>query len=81
MPYIPDKNRDFNLFSTRNPGSLTYELYLICMTSIPNKPTYADFNTVLGCLEATKLELYRRWIAPYEDKKLIENGDVCPLEL
>lgn len=33
------------------------------------------FNLV-GELECCKLEIYRRLIAPYEDKKIIENSDV-----
>lgn len=32
--------------------------------------------TVLGMLECCKMELYRRHVAPYEDEKIIENGDV-----
>jgi hypothetical protein len=30
----------------------------------------------MGVLESAKLELYRRKIAPYEDDKIAENGDV-----
>jgi hypothetical protein len=37
---------------------------------------YADMARVLGCLESVKLEFYRRFAAPYEDKKAAENGDV-----
>lgn len=38
--------------------------------------SYADFNEKIGVLECAKLELYRRRIAPYEDAKIQENGDV-----
>lgn len=38
--------------------------------------TYHRLNDVVGALECAKLELYRRKIIPYEDKKIIENGDV-----
>lgn len=38
--------------------------------------SYAGYNEALGVLEAVKLELYRRMVAPYEDKKREENGDV-----
>jgi hypothetical protein len=31
---------------------------------------------VIGALENCKMELYRRKIAPYEDIKIEENGDV-----
>lgn len=37
---------------------------------------YKDYNEVIGVLECVKQELYRRLIAPYEDKKKDENGDV-----
>lgn len=37
---------------------------------------YADCNEVIGMLECCKAEYYRREVAPYEDKKIIENGDV-----
>lgn len=38
--------------------------------------SYASINDVIGALECAKLELYRRLAAPYEDKKIEENGDV-----
>lgn len=37
---------------------------------------YSDMNNMIGILECAKLELYRRLAAPYEDKKIDENGDV-----
>lgn len=37
---------------------------------------YFELNRALGVLEAAKLEYYRRSVAPYEDKKITENGDV-----
>ena len=37
---------------------------------------YNAFNSAIGALEAAKLELYRRAVAPYEDQKILENGDV-----
>jgi hypothetical protein len=39
-------------------------------------PHYQDFNAALGVLESVKLELYRRYAAPYEDGKIEDNGDV-----
>lgn len=38
--------------------------------------SYSAINAAIGVLECAKLELYRRIAAPYEDKKIIENGDV-----
>lgn len=37
---------------------------------------YQHMNDLIGALEGIKLELYRRKIAPYEDLKISENGDV-----
>ena len=38
--------------------------------------SYGELNEMIGLLEAVKLEIYRRMVAPYEDKKCEENGDV-----
>jgi hypothetical protein len=40
------------------------------------KPRYFNYNRALGVIEAVKQEYYRRVVAPYEDKKIKENGDV-----
>lgn len=37
---------------------------------------FDDYATVLGVLESTKAELYRRAIGPYEDDKIAMNGDL-----
>ncbi len=51
--------------------------YIITRLVIELKPhSYKEFNAIIGVLECMKLELYRRMIAPYEDKKIEENGDV-----
>lgn len=78
MPYIPEERRTA-LADGKLPesvGELTYVLYKACTEYLYVKPKFSDFAEVLGALEATKLELYRRRIAPYEDDKLIENGDI-----
>jgi len=40
------------------------------------KTNYSQLNEVIGMLESCKLEFYRREVVPYEEKKIIENGDV-----
>jgi hypothetical protein len=35
-------------------------------------------NDVVGALDGAKAEFQRRVVAPYEDKKIRENGDVYP---
>ena len=65
------------------PEKLAGELNYL-MTSIAHiatvgdstKTNYRRFNEVMGVLESCKQELYRRQIIPYEDKKILENGDV-----
>ena len=37
---------------------------------------YSEVNEAVGMLECAKQEYYRRVAAPYEDKKIKENGDV-----
>ena len=40
------------------------------------EPRYFNYNRAMGVLSSIQAEWYRRDIAPYEDKKIIENGDV-----
>jgi len=37
---------------------------------------YFNLNRAMGVLECIKQEFYRRVAAPYEDTKIVENGDV-----
>lgn len=85
MPYISRELRDeldfvvtplVDLAEKLHPGALNYTITRILLGRLGNAPSYKDLNEVLGVLEAVKLELYRREISPYEDKKCQENGDV-----
>jgi len=49
---------------------------MLCLDYLPPKPSYSDYNALVGVLECAKLEFYRRAVAAYEDKKIKENGDV-----
>lgn len=60
----------------QTPGELNYVFTREALLYLGERPNYQRFNDVLGALEGCKLELYRRRIAPYEDKKILENGDV-----
>lgn len=40
------------------------------------KTSYTELNAAIGMLECAKLELYRRRLAPYENAKMAEHGDV-----
>lgn len=59
-----------------NAGVLNYMFTAMALVYIDRDESYQAYNDVIGALEAAKLELYRRRVAPYEDKKIEENGDV-----
>ena len=79
MPYIAQSSRTWLEEQGNPPGSpgeLTYLLTQLIRRYLGKSPRFSDFAAVLGSLEATKLELYRRMVAPYEDQKRRENGEV-----
>jgi len=57
-------------------GELNYCITILLLSTKPKR--YSDWNSILGVLDAVGKELYRRYIAPYEDKKIADpnNGDV-----
>jgi len=59
-------------------GDLNYVLTSACKAYLEKQLyiNYQAYNDVIGALECCKLEMYRRSIAPYEDIKIKENGDV-----
>jgi hypothetical protein len=61
---------------TTNPGALNYIVTRLVVAFLGDAPNYERLNAAIGALEACKLELYRRAVAPYEDKKIADNGDV-----
>lgn len=79
MPYI-EQNRRIALACGEppaTPGELNYTITKHAHAYIrKHGQSYATYNAVLGALEAAKLELYRRLVAPYEDLKIHQNGDV-----
>ncbi len=40
------------------------------------KPSYSKVAMITGVLENIKQEFYRRVAAPYEDAKIVQNGDI-----
>ena len=58
-------------------GELTYVYYKLALAYIADRgQSFQSIGEAVGALEATKQELYRRVGGPYEDQKLIANGDV-----
>jgi len=89
MPYLPKQERieldslipelvDVVLASGTNPASnMNYLIAKISDEIVMRRgERYGLYNSLIGALECYKLEIYRRMIAPYEDEKIISNGDV-----
>lgn len=81
MPYIsPQQRRYINLNIDDillNAGELNYKFTKVLLKYIDDhKLNYQTINDILGALEGTKLEFYRRIVINYEDEKRSLNGDV-----
>ena len=61
-----------------HPGTLNYIITRLCdyWCRDSGEANYEKYNMVIGVLECVKQEFYRRQVAPYEDEKCEENGDV-----
>lgn len=55
-------------------GDLNYILYKFCKDSI--LPSYNNYKNFCGELNECAEEIRRRMTGPYEDLKIVENGDV-----
>ena len=77
MPYIDTKTKDkVHQFGPRTPGELNFAITEVLIGYLKEKKeSYQTYNDIMGALEGAKLELARRKIFPYEDKKIAENGD------
>ena len=78
MPYISEEQRkELATDMPMNPGELNYLITKLLDGYIKFVgKNYHSLNDCIGVLECTKLEMYRRIVSPYEDKKLLENGEV-----
>lgn len=82
MPYIKQVDREHFVNLTHvdvpsDPGELAYLLSQVVDHYFSNfdRVNYAAHAEVIGVLETLKLEIYRRFTGPYEDKKREENGE------
>lgn len=55
-------------------GDLNYVLFAFCKRHI--KPSYNNYKNYCGELRQCVTEIERRLLGPYEDNKIIENGEV-----
>ncbi len=81
MPYISQKRREElspNINTPTTAGELNFMLTNIIKKYLQDRGGigYNTLNSIIGVLSCMQLELYRRLAAPYEDSKIIENGDV-----
>jgi hypothetical protein len=89
MPYIkPEERKRFkNLFGEamlllkdvpedKVDGYLNYLITGLLILRYTQPESYYNYNRAMGLLESVKQEFYRRRVAPYEDGKIKENGDV-----
>lgn len=78
MPYIKKEGRARAATNPETPGELNYAITKIILRYLflQGDPKYATFNDVIGVLGCIHSELYRRMVAPYENLKISENGDV-----
>lgn len=87
MPYVNHTVRAFykeeldeiiRKLSTVNfpVGDMNYIVSKIAKAAFLAKPEYTNANNIDGMLSCAEKEYYRRYLAPLEDKKIIENGDI-----
>ena len=82
MPYIKQSMRpqmdsvvaQMDVAGVQANGDLNYILFAYCKHHI--EPSYNNYKNFLGELNEAAEEIRRRLLAPYEDQKIIENGDV-----
>ena len=82
MPYIkkehrPSKDKVIDVMVKEHivaNGDLNYVLFKYCKKHI--KPSYNNYKNYCGELRQCATEIERRLLAAYEDKKIIENGEV-----
>lgn len=87
MPYIAQQRRPLYdeaiaalaaaIDSSTPGGDINYIVTRLLVDWIGKRGlSYAVLAEAVGVMETAKLELYRRAAAPYEDRKIEENGDV-----
>lgn len=82
MPYIKKEKRlvmDLVVKSMFDAGveangDLNYILYKFAKYHV--EPGYGKYKNFLGELNEASEEIRRRLLAPYEDEKITENGDI-----
>lgn len=80
MPYISWMARAQLRHGYRHPSTPGELNFIIVQVIEEYRRTMGDgyrtFSEITGALECSKLEFYRRVVAPYEDRARDENGEV-----
>lgn len=84
MPYItPNRRTVFDPHLEKlaegitSEGEMNYCIYKLASLLIRKMgESYDNFSLCGSAMEHAKLEWYRKRVAPYEDKKIRENGDI-----
>lgn len=85
MPYIAGKSVEQLKFITDQidamgavtPGEINYLItQLLIKQANMHGVNYTNLNMLVGAVESAKTEFQRRVVAPYEDQKAYDNGDV-----
>lgn len=62
----------------RRAGALNYVISRVLFQLWGELPSYRLLNEAMGILMCAAQEFYRRVVAPYEDQKCEDHGDVFP---
>jgi hypothetical protein len=79
MPYILQERREIirRAGDCQTAGELNFYLTNNVLQYLQNRGTsYQTMNDIVGALDNCKDEFRRRVQHPYEDQKIIDNGDV-----
>lgn len=80
MPYINHYARRPGLLPeepAETAGELNYQFSKLALNYIvAHGESYQTYNDIMGAIAGAQMELYRRMVAPYEDQKIKDNGDV-----
>lgn len=72
-----DLDKTINSISKLDVNKLNYLITRLMLKYISeNGESYKHYNDLIGVLECVKMELYRRRISDYENKKMNENLDI-----
>jgi len=63
-------------FKPADVGHVNYVVSSIIWKLFDSNKKYANANSLAGVLSCVDKEFYRRKVAPYEDEKIQENGDL-----